>query len=78
MSTLSKFVKERRKKLGVTQQELAERAGLGLRFVREVEQGKTTLKMDKVNQLLSMFGHELAPVESMRQKHTNGQTNYDQ
>lgn len=78
MATLSKFVKERRKKLGVTQQELAERAGLGLRFVREVEQGKTTLKMDKVNQLLSMFGHELAPVASMRQKYTNEQTNNNQ
>ncbi len=78
MSTLSRFVKERRKKLGVTQQELAERAGLGLRFVREVEQGKTTLRMDKVNQLLSMFGHELAPVESKRQKYTTNQTNYDQ
>ena len=78
MSTLSRFVKERRKKLGVTQQELAERAGLGLRFVREVEQGKKTLRMDKVNQLLFMFGHELAPVESKRQKDTNEQTNYDQ
>ena len=78
MSTLSQFVKERRKKLSITQQELAERAGLGLRFVREVEQGKTTLKMDKVNQLLSMFGHELAPVESKRQKDTNEQTTYDQ
>ena len=78
MSTLSQFVKERRKKLGITQQELAERAGLGIRFVREVEQGKTTLRMDKVNQLLSMFGHELAPVASKRQKHTNEQTNYYQ
>ncbi|MDX2069291.1 MAG: helix-turn-helix transcriptional regulator [Haliscomenobacter sp.] len=78
MSTLSKFVKERRKKLGLTQQELAERAGLGLRFVREVEQGKTTLKMDKVNQLLSMFGHELAPIESKREKYTNEQANHDQ
>ena len=73
MSTLSKFVKERRKKLGVTQQELAERAGLGLRFVREVEQGKKTLRMDKVNQLLSMFGHELAPVDSRTLWQTNEQ-----
>ena len=78
MSTLSQFVKERRKKLGVTQQELAERAGLGLRFVREVEQGKTTLRMDKVNQLLSMFGHELAPVESKRQKYSVEQISYEQ
>lgn len=73
MSTLSKFVKERRKKLGITQQELAERAGLGLRFVREVEQGKKTLRMDKVNQLLSMFGHELAPADSRTLWQTNEQ-----
>ena len=61
MASLSEFVKERRKKTGLTQQELAEKAGLGLRFVREVEQGKTTLRMDKVNQLLDHFGCELAP-----------------
>lgn len=63
MSALSKFVKERRKKNGLTQQALAEKAGLGLRFVREVEQGKTTLRMDKVNQLLDLFGCELRPVQ---------------
>jgi y4mF family transcriptional regulator len=66
MATLSIFVKERRKKLGLTQYDLAEKAGVGLRFVRELEQGKSTLRIDKVNQLLALFGHELRPV-SIRQ-----------
>jgi y4mF family transcriptional regulator len=65
MSVLSEFVKQRRKKVGLTQQELAEKAGLGLRFVREVEQGKSSLRMDKVNQLLDLFGCELMPVQQI-------------
>ncbi|MGA1530118.1 MAG: helix-turn-helix transcriptional regulator [Kiritimatiellia bacterium] len=60
-SELSIFVKAARKKLGLTQIDLADRTGVGLRFVRELEQGKTTLRMDKVNQVLVMFGHHLAP-----------------
>ena len=64
MQKLIQFVKIRRKQLGLTQQDLAERAGVGLRFVRELEQGKESLRMDKVNQVLSLFGHELAPVQS--------------
>lgn len=64
MNPLAPFVKERRKKLGLTQTDLAEKSGLGLRFVRELEQGKQTLRLDKVNQLLALFGHELAPVKS--------------
>jgi len=60
---ISAFVKEKRKKLGLTQQELAERAGVGLRFVRELEQGKPTLQLDKVNQVLFLFGHQLGPVK---------------
>ena len=56
------FVKNRRKKLGLTQQDLAYRAGVGLRFVRELEQGKRTLRLDKVNQLLALFGHIMSPV----------------
>lgn len=63
MNQLSKFVKEKRKKLGFTQALLAERAGVGLRFIRELEQGKKTLQMDKVNQVLFLFGHELGPVK---------------
>jgi len=60
-NNLSAFVKERRKLLGITQSELAYRAGVGLRFVRDLEQGKETLRMDKVNKVLSLFGHRLGP-----------------
>ncbi len=60
--SLSKFVKEKRKLLDITQIELAEKAGVGLRFVRELEQGKETLRMDKVNQVLALFGANLAPI----------------
>ena len=57
---LSTFVKEKRKQFGLTQQELSEKSGVGLRFVRELEQGKNTLRMDKVNQVLALFGAELS------------------
>ena len=60
---ISDFVKERRKKAGLTQPELASRSGVGLRFLRELEQGKSTLKMDKVNEVLRMFGFGLGPVK---------------
>jgi y4mF family transcriptional regulator len=63
MSKLSEFVKEKRKKLGLTQPQLAERAGVGLRFIRELEQGKKSLQMDKVNLVLFLFGHELGPIK---------------
>ena len=63
---LVKFVKNRRKMLGLTQEELAEKAGVGLRFIRDLEQGKETLRMDKVNQVLALFGHELLPVETKK------------
>lgn len=63
---LVKFVKNRRKLLGLTQEEIAEKAGVGLRFIRDLEQGKETLRMDKVNQVLGLFGHELLPVESKK------------
>lgn len=66
MNDLQEFVKERRKALNLKQEELAEKAGVGLRFIRELEQGKTTLRMDKVNQLLRLFGHELGPVPLKR------------
>jgi len=64
MQNLIQFVKQRRKQLGLTQQDLAERAGVGLRFIRDLEQGKETLRMDKVNEVLALFGHELGPVSS--------------
>jgi y4mF family transcriptional regulator len=57
------FIKNRRKQLGMTQVDLAERAGVGLRFVRDLEQGKQTLRLDKVNQVLALFGHVLAPIQ---------------
>jgi len=64
MKRLAEFVKERRKEVGLTQEEFAERAGVALTVVRKIEQGKTNLNMDKVNLVLSMFGHELVPVSS--------------
>jgi y4mF family transcriptional regulator len=63
---LRKFVKGKRQSAKLTQPQLAEKAGVGLRFVRELEQGKTTLRMDKVDQVLKLFGYELAPVEMNR------------
>lgn len=67
---IAAFVKERRKVLKLTQPELASKAGVGLRFVRELEQGKNTLRMDKVNQVLQMFGMELGPIEIPRQNYS--------
>ena len=62
MESLSRFVKERRKEVNLTQEEFAERAGVALTVVRKIEQGKTNLNMDSVNLVLSLFGHELAPI----------------
>jgi len=64
MKRLSEFVKQRRKEVNLTQEEFAERAGVALTVVRKIEQGKTNLNMEKVNIVLRMFGHELAPVKS--------------
>jgi y4mF family transcriptional regulator len=58
---LPEFVKARRYKAGLTQADLAAKAGVGLRFIRDLEQGKSTLRIDKVNQVLALFGHELGP-----------------
>lgn len=58
MTKIGKYIKEERKKAGLTQEEFAMRSGLGLRFVRELEQGKETVRLDKVNQALAMFGME--------------------
>jgi y4mF family transcriptional regulator len=60
--SLAQFIKEKRKLMGLTQQELSIQSGLGLRFVREAETGKATLRMDKVNLLLAFWGYELGPV----------------
>lgn len=62
-SELIDFVKSRREQLGLTQEELADRAGVGLRFVRDMEQGKQSLRLDKVNQVLALFGHKMGPIK---------------
>ena len=61
MNTIAAFIKQKRKELGLTQEEFAIRSGLGLRFVRELEQGKETVRMDKVNQALAMFDMKVVP-----------------
>ena len=61
MNKIAQFVRESRKAAGLTQEEFAVRSGLGLRFVRELEQGKPTVRMDKVNIALAMFGMEAVP-----------------
>lgn len=69
--TLSYFLKNKRKQLNLTQQQMAGKAGVGLRFIRDLEQGKTTLRMDKVNQVLKLFGQELGPLPINREKLLN-------
>ncbi len=60
--SLSEYVKTMRKEHNLTQIELSEKSGVGLRFVRELEQGKQTLRLDKVNQILNLFGSEVGVV----------------
>ncbi|WP_294615229.1 helix-turn-helix transcriptional regulator [uncultured Bacteroides sp.] len=60
--TLAKYVKEIRKQHELTQVDLSEKSGVGLRFIRELEQGKQTLRLDKVNQVLNLFGMEVGAV----------------
>ncbi len=62
MQRLAIFVKEKRKNAGFTQSEFAARAGVALTVIRKIEQGDLRLNLEKVNQVLKMFGHELAPV----------------
>lgn len=64
MNETAEFVKSHRKAAGLTQEQFAVRAGVGLRFVRELEQGKQTLRMDKVNTVLAMFSAKLVPVQT--------------
>lgn len=66
--SLQEFVKQKRKEAGLTQIELSEKSGVGLRFIRELEQGKQTLRMDKVNNVLILFGQELGPTDMDRAK----------
>jgi y4mF family transcriptional regulator len=60
---IAMFIKEKRRQLKLTQPELAVRAGVGLRFVRELEQGKQSVRLDKVNQVLALFGSELGVIQ---------------
>lgn len=61
MNKIAEFIKEKRKATGLTQEDFAMRSGLGLRFVRDLEQGKETVRMDKVNIALAMFDMEAVP-----------------
>ncbi len=62
MKSLEAFVKTKRKESGLTQEEFAEKAGVALTVIRKIEQGKNDLQLEKVNQVLKMFGHVMAPV----------------
>ncbi len=69
---LADFVKEMRKKFNLTQVDLADKSGVGLRFVRELEQGKQTLRMDKINQVLRLFGRQVGAVEIVNNNKPTG------
>lgn len=60
---IANYVKEMRKKYNLTQVDLSDKSGVGLRFVRDLEQGKQTLRMDKLNQVLNLFGKQLGAVD---------------
>ncbi len=66
MTYLAKTIRQKRKLLGMTQTDLALKSGIGLRLIREIEQGKTSMRMDKVNQVLALFGMELIPAVKMK------------
>ena len=63
---MANVIKQKRKSLKLTQEDLSEKSGLGLRLIREIEQGKTSMRMDKVNQLLALFGMELVAAPKSR------------
>ena len=62
--SIAEFIKQKRKRLKLTQPELAERAGVGLRFIRELEQGKPSVRLDKV---LALFGSEVGVIDKIEQ-----------
>jgi y4mF family transcriptional regulator len=66
-NNLSNYIKDMRHYCGLTQVDLAAKSGVGLRFVRELEQGKQTLRIDKVNQVLALFGKEVGAVDAPRE-----------
>lgn len=67
MDSIRLFVKQKRKELKLTQEDLALNAGVGLRFVRDLEQGKKTLRLDKVNDVLALFGKEVGVIDKARE-----------
>lgn len=66
-NVIALFIKEQRKRFKMTQEDFAFKSGLGLRFVRELEQGKQTLRMDKVNQALLYFGHQVGIMKEIKE-----------
>lgn len=66
--TIAEYVKRMRRETGLTQVDLSEKAGVGLRFVRELEQGKESLRLDKVNQVLSLFGSQVGVVPTRKKE----------
>ena len=66
--TIAEYVKRMRRETGLTQVDLSEKAGVGLRFVRELEQGKESLRLDKVNQVLSLFGSQVGVVPTRKEE----------
>jgi len=75
MITLDQFLKQKRKEANLTQEEFAVRAGVALTVIRKIEQGKGNLNLEKVNHVLKMFGHTLAPISSKELK--NNQNNFE-
>jgi y4mF family transcriptional regulator len=59
VTSISQYLKQKRKDHGLTQEDLSLKSGVGLRLIREIEQGKTTMRMDKVQQILDLFGATL-------------------
>ena len=66
--TIAEYVKRMRRETGLTQVDLSEKAGVGLRFVRELEQGKESLRPDKVNQVLSLYGSQVGVVPTRKEE----------
>jgi y4mF family transcriptional regulator len=72
-NTISLHVKHKRKMTKLTQPELAMKVGVGLRFIRDLEQGKMSMRIDKVNEVLRLFGDELGVVSMDREKLINNE-----
>ena len=68
MEVIGKKIQLLRKNAGLTQMEFSKRVGVGLRFVRDLEQGKSSVRLDKVNQVLEFLGHHLEVVSNNERK----------